>query len=285
MRARQAGAPLGLLVLLAALVVGTDLFGVRKSLFGSATPDPKPSAFSRIATAAPGDAQRTSLRSHPWWQTVQSFRGAGSTTTGAFQIAADARQWRVRYSCRSGRLAVRSAGKPEPLVDAACPTAQVKNVDKDDKPLSASLAVTAAGPWQVSVQQQVDVPLNEPPLKVMSAPGTGVAATGRLYRIDQSGMGRVTFYRLANGRYALRLARFYVSPNVDLELRLSPLRAPRTTRQYLRAPSTFAAPLDITAGSLNFMLPRGVDPTRYGSLVVWCPIITSAYAAVTLKHA
>ncbi len=36
-RARQAGAVLGLLVLIGALVGGSDLFGVRESLFGSAT--------------------------------------------------------------------------------------------------------------------------------------------------------------------------------------------------------------------------------------------------------
>lgn len=284
--ARRAGAAAGLVVLIAALIVGSDLFGVRESLFGSATPPPKSSAFSRIATATPVNAQRTELRSQPWWQTVQSFRGTGPTTTAAFKIDAGANQWRVKYSCRSGRLAARASGKSDPVVDASCPSAKTgKEIVKGDKALSTSLGVTAAGPWQVAVQQQVDVPLNEPPLKVMSAPGTAVAATGRVYRIDQSGMGRVTFYRLAGGRYALRLTGFYVNPNIDLELRLSSLRAPHSTPRYLKAPSTYVAPLDVTAGSLNFMVPRGVDPTRYGSLVVWCPLITSAYAAATLMPA
>ncbi len=285
-RARRAGAALGLLVLLAALVVGSDVFGVRESLFGSATPRPRPSAFSRIAMATPANAQRTELRSQPWWQTVQSLHGVGSTTTSAFKIAAGANQWRVKYSCRSGRLAARASGKSDPVVNASCPSAKIGTpLVKDDKSLSTSLGVTADGPWRMQVKQQVDVPLNEPPLPVMAARGTVPVARGRVYRIDQSGMGRVTFYSLAGGRYALRLAGFYVNPNVDLELRLSSLRAPHTTRKYLKAPSTHVAPLDVTAGSLNFMVPRGVDPTRYGSLVVWCPLITSAYAAATLKPA
>lgn len=285
-RARRAGAVLGLLVLLAALVVGSDVFGVRESLFGSATPRPRPSAFSRIATATPANAQRTQLRSQAWWQTVQFLHGVGSTTTSAFKIDAGANQWRVKYSCRSGRLAARASGKSDAVVNARCPSDKTGTpIVKDDMTLSTSLTVTADGRWRMQVDQQVDVPLNEPPLPVMSARGTVPVASGRVYRIDQSGMGRVTFYRLAGGRYALRLAGFYVNPNVDLELRLSSLRAPHSTPKYLKAPSTHVAPLDVTAGSLNFMVPRGVDPTRYGSLVVWCPLITSAYAAATLKPA
>jgi hypothetical protein len=46
----------------------------------------------------------------------------------------------------------------------------------------------------------------------------------------------------------------------------------------------YAAPLDITTGSLNFTLPPDVNPARYKSLVVWCPIIDSAYAAATLRQ-
>ncbi len=282
--ARRAGSVLGLLVLIAALVVGSDAFGLRESLFGSATPPPRPSAFSRIASSTPANAQSTTLRSQPWWQTVQTLAGAGTTTTPAFRIDGDAIQWRVKYSCRFGRLLVRSSTAPAPLLTANCPAANAAApVPKNDKSLSASLAVTADGPWRMVVEQQVDVPLDEQPLAAMSAPGAAAVISGRVYRIDESGMGRVTFYRLAGGRYALRLAGFYVSPNIDLELRLSPLPAPHSTHEYLAAPSVHVAPLDVTAGSLNFMLPRGVDPTRYGSLVVWCPLITSAYAAATLK--
>ncbi|HEV2787589.1 MAG TPA: DM13 domain-containing protein, partial [Solirubrobacteraceae bacterium] len=134
------------------------------------------------------------------------------------------------------------------------------------------------------IEQQVDVPLVEVPLPAMSAPGARSVLRGSFYRIDQVGRGRLTIYRLANGRYALRVADFYVTPNVDLEIRLSPLREPRTTREYLRAPARKIAPLNTTAGSMNFMLPAGVDPARYRSVVIWCPLITSAYAAATLER-
>ncbi len=117
----------------------------------------------------------------------------------------------------------------------------------------------------------------------MTAPGTAVVRAGTFNRIDQTGTGRVAVYRTAAGGYAMRLTDFYVTPNVDLEIRLSPLKAPHSTRQFLATRSVLVAPLDVTTGSLNFIVPRGVDPTLYRSVVIWCPLITSAYAAATLK--
>jgi hypothetical protein len=176
---------------------------------------------------------------------------------------------------------VRVPNQARPVVDAPCPGADTGyGVRKGSMPLQ----VTADGPWTMVVDQQVDIPLEEPPLPAMSAPGTRVVLTGSLYRMDQVGTGTVNFYRLADGGHALRLDKFFVTANVDLELRLSPLEAPRTTEQYMNAPSVWVAPLDVTTGSLNFILPPDVDPSRYRSLVVWCPIIDSAYAAATLRQ-
>ena len=121
------------------------------------------------------------------------------------------------------------------------------------------------------------------PLPAMTAAGTRTLARGRFYGIDQVGRGRVTIYRLANGRHALRLDNFYVTPNIDLDIRLSPLREPRTTRQYRSAPSVRVQWLDVTTGSMNFLVPRNVDPRRYRSVVIWCQNIISAYAAATLR--
>ena len=58
----------------------------------------------------------------------------------------------------------------------------------------------------------------------MTAPGPSNVATGGFYRMDQVGKGSVTIFRLPSGRHALRLSGFYVKPNIDLEIRLSPLR-------------------------------------------------------------
>jgi hypothetical protein len=58
-------------------------------------------------------------------------------------------------------------------------------------------------------------------------------SAGSFYGIDQKSVGRITIYRLASGRYALRLSNFCVSPNVDLQLRFDPLRVPHSTHQYM----------------------------------------------------
>lgn len=277
---RRAAPAVGLVVLAASFVFAADLFGVRAALFGSATPPPRESAFSRIdGSAATGT--KSVLRSQPWWQQVGRYRGEGTSAPDLFRIADGAIQWRATWSCESGRFIVRAAGEERPLIDELCAERGTKELTK--RP-SGGLQVTAEGPWTVRVEQQVDVPLVEPPLPAMSAPGTRTVATGSFYRIDQVGRGRVTIHRLANGRHALRLRNFYVTANIDLEIRFHPLRRPRTTRQYLSAPARFVAPLDVTTGSMNFLVPAGVDPRRYRSVVIWCPLITSAYAAATLEH-
>ncbi len=274
---------MGLLVLVASLVVGSDLFGARQELFGSATPPSTPAAFSRVASSeTPAQrATRTRLRSQAWWQKVDSFGGVGATETPAVEIGEDASQWRMKWSCGRGRFVVRVSEGAEPLIDSACGGEKTTVLTAK---VEGGLQVEAEGRWKLRVDQQVDVPLVEPPLPAMTEPGTSKVATGGFYRIDQVGKGRMTIYRLQNGRHLLRLSGFYVKPNIDLEIRLSPLRAPHSTREYLSAPSTLAAALDITAGSMNFTIPKGVDPTRFRSVVIWCPIISSAYSAATLKQ-
>lgn len=281
---QRALSALGLLAVVASALVGGNAFGTREALWGSETPEARAPAASREAggptptTVAP--AEQTRVRSQPWWQGVATLEGVGSTTTRPFTIADGALQWRVRWTCETGRLLVTVPDGRRPVVDAACPGSETGyGVRKGP----VSLAVTADGPWRLEVDQQVDVPLHEPPLPVMTAPGTTPILAGELYRMDQVGTGALTVYRLPDGGHALRLDDFFVTANIDLELRLSPLEAPQTTEQYMNAPSVWVAPLDVTAGSLNFMVPPDVDPTGWESIVVWCPIIDSAYAAVTLR--
>lgn len=269
----------GLLVLAGCLVVAADLFGARAALFGSATPPPRASAFSRVDSSSV--APRSVLRSQPWWQQVGRYRGTETSAADLFRIDERAIQWRVTWTCEQGRFVVRASDERRALIDEPCGERRTMELTKIP---SGGLQVQADGRWSALVEQQVDVPLVEPPLPAMRAPGASTVATGDFYRMDQVGRGRVTIYRLPNGRYALRLDDFYVSANIDLEIRFSTLRKPRTTRQYLSAPARLVAPLDVTTGSMNFLVPAGVDPRRYRSVVIWCPIIASAYAAATLDR-
>ncbi|MDQ3484521.1 MAG: DM13 domain-containing protein [Actinomycetota bacterium] len=281
---RRVGPGLGLVVLVASSIVAADLFGTREALFGSATPEPRDAAFSRIDSSPATQTQQTVLISQPWWQTVGRFRGVGTQRTPGFEISDDAVQWRVRWSCERGRFVVRAPATAEPLINASCAGGRTITTELAGQ-VAGNLQVEADGPWSAQVEQQVDVPIVEPPLPAMTAPEARRVASGEFYRIDQVGQGRVTIYRLPDDRYALRLDDFYVTPNVDLEIRLSPLRKPETTDEYISAPAKLAAPLPTTAGSMNFLLPDGVDPSRYRSVVIWCPLTNfSAYAGATLER-
>ena len=283
---QRALSALGLLAVVASALVGGNVAGSRERLWGSEKPEARPAAASRVADSPTqttvGGRNQSLVRSQPWWQGLTKLDGVGSRTAAPFNVAEDAVQWRVKWTCDTGRLLMTVPDQRRPVVDAACPgTDTGYGVRKGP----VSLQVSAEGPWRLEVDQQVDVPLVEPPLPVMSAPGTRKILTGQLYRMDQVGTGTLDIYRLPDGGHALRLEDFFVTANVDLELRLSPLEAPRTTEQYMNAPSVWVAPLDVTAGSLNFVIPAEVDPTKWRSVVVWCPIIDSAYAAVTLRQA
>lgn len=276
---------LGLLALLVSAAVGGNLFGLRDTLTGSEPREPKAPAASRAATgrgpAATAPRPETLVRSQPWWQAVSSLEGERPTTS-PLTINGDAMQWRVRGVCQSGSLVVTVPGRPKPVLEAPC-TGGDTPFGYATKTGAINLKVTAEGPWKLHVEQQVDVPLEEAPLPAMSAPGTKAVFKGDFYRMDQTGKGTITIYQLADGSHALRLDDFFVSPNVDLEITFSPLEAPRTTPEFMGTPWVKAAPLDITAGSLNFTVPADVDPAKYKSVVIWCPLINSAYAAATLQ--
>ncbi|HVM04578.1 MAG TPA: DM13 domain-containing protein [Acidimicrobiales bacterium] len=266
-------------------LVGGNAFGTRDRLFGVDVREARPPAAGRVVggttvTTAPDST--TLVRSYPWWQGVTSLEGAGTTQVPTFEVGDDAIQWRVRATCTTGRVVVVDPSGRRPVLDAPC-RGEPSDYGISSRTGPKNLRVVAEGPWRLEVDQQVDVPLEEPPLPEMTAPGTTVVATGDFYRMDQHGEGTITVYRLGDGRHALRLDKFFVTANIDLEIRLHPLEAPRTTADYLSAPAALAAPLPITAGSLNFVLPEDLAPTAYRSVVIWCPIIASAYAGATLR--
>lgn len=273
---------LGLLALVVSAVVGSNMFAVRDRIFGSATPNPAPPAAGRVAgdpTQETLPAAPTSLRSQPWWQEVTTLEGSGTMTSPSFAIVPDAAQWRVSWTCQTGRLVVRAPKQAKPVVDGACTAGGVGYAAQSG---TVTVQVTAEGPWHLQVAQQIDAPLVEPPLPAMTAPGARAVAMGPLYNIDKTGTGTVTVYGQADGGYSVRLDDFFVSPNSDLELRLSTLDAPHSSQEVASAPWELVVVMDVTAGSLNYKVPAGIDPTKFRSVVVWCRPISSAYAAATL---
>ena len=63
---------------------------------------------------------------------------------------------------------------------------------------------------------------------------------------------------------------------------MNSLEAPHSTDEVAHATSKSVVSLDVTAGSMNFTVPPGINPTQYRSVVIWCDRLYSAYAAATL---
>ena len=283
--ARRSLGALILVVMAASAIYGGGFFGLRERF---APPSSKTTA-SPFGTAVDQDAApapATSRRSQPYWVPVSRFQGNGPLTTPAFAVDRRAIQWRVNWRCEGGAFGIqpqRPSGEAygHQLAGAdSCPKAGVGQSVAAGR---FKLDVQAEGPWQAEVEQQVDVPLAERPTPAMTSPDSRVVASGRFYGIDETGNGSVKIYRERDGSTSLRLDDFYVTPNIDLEIRFSELERPGSTRQVARAPFKDIVFLKATAGSMNYRIPPGVLSDRVRSVVIWCEITSNAYAAATLR--
>jgi hypothetical protein len=82
------------------------------------------------------------------------------------------------------------------------------------------------------------------------------------------GSGSATIYRLPDGARVLRLEDFSVTNGPDLHVLLAEGASP-TGREDLGETVDLGA-LKGNVGSQNYDLPRGVDPARFGSIVIYC---------------
>lgn len=220
---------------------------------------------------------QTPERSSPRWEAVATLSGSGPARE-AVTIAPGAIQWRARYRCESGRLAVAAGGRT--VADASCRGAGTMAGVRTGE---LTLGIEAADGWRVAIDQQVDTPLRESPSKAMQAPGARVVARGEFYAIERRGRGTAELHRLASGRLALRFEGFSTSPNSDLFVWLSTASRPRTTVQAARAEHIVLRELKSTLGEQNYLIPARVDAADIRSIVIWCVPVRIAYAAASLR--
>lgn len=275
-----------LLTLLAASAVyGGDFFGVRDRL----TPPATKVDVSPFESTDPDARARagSSRRSQPYWRPVTRFTGSGPATTRAFTIGPAAIQWRARWRCERNAFEIQPLRPPGRAYGHAL--AQADDCPQNGTGFSVArgrfeIDVQATGSWTADVEEQVDVPLIEPPATGMTSPGSRRVASGRFYGIDEDGEGSVEIFRQADGSVSLRLEDFYVTPNIDLEIRLSELPRPETTKQVRDAPFKDIVFLRATSGEMNYRIPRDAFTDRVRSVVLWCEITGNAYAAASLRR-
>ena len=220
-------------------------------------------------------------RAAPRWEPIATL-GGSAPAAKRFEVSRRAIQWRARWRCSRGALKLAVSPRPRSAAERSggrCPDrGQATWIQSG----SQRLSVKARGRWRVVVEQQVDTPLRERPLRAMRARGAKVLARGRFYPIERRGRGRVALYRLASGRLALRFEGFSTSSNSDLFVWLSTAPRPRTTKAAVRAPHTQFALLKSTLGDQNYLLPRSARPDRIRSIVIWCEPVAIAYTAASL---
>lgn len=273
--ARLVRSAIVLLLVAGGVIYGGDFFGVRDRL------QPLPSQPAPQAQGVTTGGGRPVLASTPYWQVVASLQGGSAPISRTVTIADWALQWRASWTCtQGGRLLVRDGvSGSKALIDAGCPGSG-KVFASVSGPVQLSILARAS--WQLTIEQQVDVPLRQSPLAAMTAPGAKVESKGTFYGVDQQGSGVVTVYRLSDNTYAVRLDDFYVTPNAALDIRFSTPSAPHSDSDVASAPVAHIADLVATTGSMNFSVPPSIQPARFGSITVWCIQLQTAYAAAPL---
>ena len=244
-----------------------------------------PVADGRVAGEVPVARPAHDIRSQPWWQPVTTLRGEGSTETEVFSIDPAALQWRAKWRCSNGSFRVTpipasGAAPGRPVAQADCPRTGSGFSVRTGR---FALRVAASGPWEVTIEQQLDVPMIEPPPPGLDSPEAKVLATGTVYDVDRVGKGGLRIVALPDGRRVLRLDDFFVSINSDLEIWFSEHPQPKSTPEAASAPHRQLAFLKATAGSMNYELPADLDVGRYRSIVIWCELTKNAYAAAQLR--
>jgi hypothetical protein len=214
----------------------------------------------------------------PRWEALTTLRGEGDARR-AIEVHDRALQWRARWLCRHGALrvdAAASSGAPARLVDGGCPGSGEATAVTNGR---VDLAVRAAGPWELRLEQQVDTPLHEPPLPAM---GNRVAR-GAFYSLERRTRGRAELHAMPDGRLALRLGGFVTAASDDLYVWVSRARRPGTSRAALDSRHVDLWPLKATAGDHNYLLPRSLRREDVRSVVIWCEPIRIAYGAAALR--
>lgn len=239
-----------------------------------------PDPFAQISQQTTTPAKP---RAAPRWQRLARIKGT-SPRTQSIWIAAGAIQWRARWRCTRGRIALTLKPTPKSAAEnttGRCPaSAEATWVQTGEQ----RLRIDARGTWSVVLEQQIDSPIDEPVLAAMRAPGTQRLAGGSFYDVEREGRGRARLYRLADGRGALRLAPFTTSANTDLFVWLSTARRPRTSEQATRARRLGPLiALKATTGPQNYVLPAGVDPRKVRSVVIWCRPARIVYTVASLR--
>lgn len=252
------------------------------SVAGTQAPVPFPTA---LTTVAPILSDNNPAKAAPRWEQVRVVTGNAPLDLGTVKISENAFQWRVKWHCDAGVIRITSTPPPVPgrpgttLVDSPCP-ASGEGFGRQTG--DVRLRVEASGPWKATLEQQVDTPLDEPPMQEMA--NARVLGRGDFYNVDKTGKGTVILYQLTDGRRALRFEPgFEVLNDPDLVVWVSSAANPKTAKAMADAPHAEIAALKSTRGSQNYIIPDNLPFSEIRSVGLYCVPIPSIYIAAALS--
>jgi hypothetical protein len=115
-----------------------------------------------------------------------------------------------------------------------------------------------------------------------SSKGREMVLTGSFRSIDHATSGTATLARAGDGRYYVRLERFSTENGPDLVVYLSSAPASAHGREFAEDFIDLGT-LKGNIGNQNYLVPKGADPTRYRSVVIWCRRFTTPFGAAPLQ--
>ncbi len=239
---------------------------------------------STLSTTPPILTEDDPAKAAPRWEQLAVLTGDGPMDLGAIAIAPHAIQWRVKWGCEAATLLITTTPppiptRPAPLVESVCPGSG-EGFGRQMGELHVN--VRASGPWKATFEQQVDTPLDEPPLAEMAE--AEVLRQGEFYNVDKTGKGTVILYRLPEGRRALRFEPgFEVFNDPDLVVWLSSVPNPRTAKEMAEGPHVQIAALKSTRGSQNYIVPDDLPIREIRSVGLYCVPVPSIYIAASLS--
>lgn len=250
-----------------------------------ASTQPAISFPSTLSTSPPVLSDNDPAKAAPRWEQVRVVTGNSPMDLGPVRIAEGAIQWRVKWSCEAGSMRITSTPPPVPnrpnpvVVESGCPN-QGEAFGRQTGDVRVN--VEASGPWKATLEQQVDSPLDEPPLPEMA--NARVLGRGDIYNVDKTGKGTVILYQLPDGRRALRIEPgFEILNDPDLVVWVSSAVNPRTAKAMADAPHVEIAALKSTRGSQNYILPNDLPIPEIRSVGFYCVPVPSIYAAAALS--
>jgi hypothetical protein len=170
------------------------------------------------------------------------------------------------------------APEMQPTFEALSPDAQAAyQAQAALNPQTALRMVTAA------LQAPVEVPPEAQALPSMSGPVA--VATGAFRRLDpiRWAEGDVTIYEQADGTRVLRFENFSAVNGPDLQVILSVSDAPASPADLrLNDTDITLGDLQGTLGAQNYDIPRDLDLSRYGSIVLYSRSLDMLYSIAPL---